>query len=495
MPSERKRKILESKKRLSESLLWNLQLLTYKQFGISAWTEKGVPSYLTSHPLTAFAYSQVALGYLRDCLDQPSGFDRREPLYIFDLGAGTGRFAFLFLLELIPAIRNSFHGEINIRYVLTDVVPENLEFCRKHPLLKPWIDEGIIDLAIYSHTQKELEGEFLISKKAIPQSLANPPVIIANYFFDTIPQDAFRVESGNVFEGLVTLTADVPEDFSPASLALISNLQCTYDYVPAEESSLSEDARYLIDIYKKTGDRLNFTIPTGGLQVVRTFSKLSNGRLLLLAGDQGVCTLKQLLAWESPVISLHGSFSFPVNYHALSLSFLKEGGAFLMPKYPDVTFVAIAGILGGLETSFPETKRAFVHCLDDFGPREYRDLVLSIELQKDIPTLAELFLLLKLGRWDPLNIHAFFEAIRLQLPKASNKDKDNIVAAIHEAWAKFYPQSNSEGDFVLNLGVLLYDMERYQEALVFFQRAQKLAGDTLSIRHNIALCERKISAL
>lgn len=488
--------VLEKDKPLSESLLWELQLRAYRQFGLSAWTEKGVPSYLTSHPLTAAAYAKIVVGYLKDCLAQSSSLSIKEdaPFYLFDLGAGSGRFAYLFLRELLPALKQTFRNRIKICYVLTDVVADNLAFCQKHPYFHSWIEEGLLDFAAYIHSQEEASLELLSSKRRL-STFENPIILIANYFFDTIPQDAFRIEEGKLQEALISLSVQDRRKIDLKDPEIISHLKCSYRYLPISKNRMaafSSDEKFLLNSYQKTSDFLTFSIPTGALQVFKTFGKLSKGRMLLLAADQGACTLSQLQEWKDPAISLHGSFSFAVNYHAVALLFALWGGTLFCPAYPDKTFATVAGVLGGNKGIYTETQAAFDWYLSDFGPKDYKDLVIAVENQGGKPSLEELFLLLKLGRWDPMNLHAFFQWIRNQLPSASENDKGRIASAIHEAWERYFPLSPAEGDFILNLGVLLYELGRIKEALVFFLRARDLAGDLPSIRHNISLCEEKL---
>ena len=53
-----------------------------------------------------------------------------------------------------------------------------------------------------------------------PESVRNPLVLIANYFFDSIPQDAFHVEGGQLYESLTIREADVPNSHVSHSSAL-----------------------------------------------------------------------------------------------------------------------------------------------------------------------------------------------------------------------------------------------------------------------------------
>ena len=100
----------EKATRLSESLLWKLQNDAYSEFGIEAWSRQGVPSYITSNPFIARCYAHVVLGYIRDLIAQGT-LVANEPIYLFDLGAGTGRFGFLFLKELL-CLQEHGEGEL-----------------------------------------------------------------------------------------------------------------------------------------------------------------------------------------------------------------------------------------------------------------------------------------------------------------------------------------------------------------------------------------------
>ena len=99
--------ILEQGKRLSESLLWRLQKSFFDSQGVQAWTTGIVPHYITSNGWIADAYAKVVLGWLRDCagtVREPGSFaplDLRHPVYIVELGCGSGRFGFHFFNRLL----------------------------------------------------------------------------------------------------------------------------------------------------------------------------------------------------------------------------------------------------------------------------------------------------------------------------------------------------------------------------------------------------------
>src|SRR5262249_52809931 len=89
--------ILEREQRLSRSCLWTLQRGFFERHGPEAWSEGIVPHHVTSNPWIGRAYARVVLGWMRDWARAagaaPAPIDPREPVYLVELGSGSGRFA------------------------------------------------------------------------------------------------------------------------------------------------------------------------------------------------------------------------------------------------------------------------------------------------------------------------------------------------------------------------------------------------------------------
>lgn len=62
-----------------------------------------VPHFITCNAFIGRSYAQVLSGFLRDCMRGGGGMklDRTEPLYIIELGAGSGKFSFFMLKALL----------------------------------------------------------------------------------------------------------------------------------------------------------------------------------------------------------------------------------------------------------------------------------------------------------------------------------------------------------------------------------------------------------
>lgn len=436
------------KTKFSESPLWQLQKAAYEQFGPDAWANKGVPFYLTSNPLIAKQFADVIADYVGD-----------KPATIFDLGAGSGRLAYLVLKHL---------NRPSVDYVMTDISDQNISFWEKHLYFKEFQDQ--LHFVKYHHDQPI---DFDI--------VEGPVILICTYLFDTIPQDLFKVESGQLLEGHIVL--DLPSD--EMDPALIMDLKWHYEYEPVDSENYYENPVWnqLLKEYKETFEGVPFLFPTGSLQVIDTFAKLSNNKLLILAGDQGVATEAQVQNWGEPKISKHASFSVAVSYHALKRYLEILGGGAFLPKEPNTKFVVMNGWLG----ITPSTTTT-----DQLQPVEYLEMTdLSDEQLKSMP-LEEIFSLIEKGNYDPINFHVFYHTIREKIHTVSPKVAKVVIEKVYD---QFYPVNPEEGDFILNLGVLLYDIKEYALALKYYHHALQIKGKASPlIFYNIAECYRAMKA-
>src|SRR5262249_1069098 len=159
-----------------------------------------------------------------------------------------------------------------------------------------------------------------------PSQLRRPIIVVANYLFDTIPQEMFYAHAGKCEQCLVTLSLD--ED--PAGLdatELLAKLQVAYERQPLAKPPYAEP--YLAQIlpqYHRDLKDTHFLFPATALRCLQRLKALSKRGLMVISADKGDQHLIDLEGKAAPEPVRHGSFSLLVNYHALKTFCEQSGG-------------------------------------------------------------------------------------------------------------------------------------------------------------------------
>src|SRR5215471_11507531 len=192
---------------LSQSLIWRRQREFYAQRGLKAWSEDRVPEYITNNPFITEIYARIVAEFLDECL-AASGMQTpsvQHPLRILELGAGSGKFSYLFLRHLREVLRGKNIPLSTVRYGMTDCSESIVAAWRGNSYLAEFVVDGLLDFAVYQAGEASEAGKAgeanerpAAGGKSNPDpfpSGAGPLVVIANYVFDSLPQDAFVVAS------------------------------------------------------------------------------------------------------------------------------------------------------------------------------------------------------------------------------------------------------------------------------------------------------------
>ena len=180
---------LEQQKRFSESIIWQLGREYYDVLGIDAWRTGEVPHYVTSNPIMGKTYAELVLAFLRDLSLRGQ---KTETVYLLELGAGHGRLCYHFLKHFEKYYENSAIPLPPFCYILSDFTESNLKFWREHPNLQAYFSKGWLDYTRFD-VENTQDIHLKFSGKTITTvTLSQPIIVIANYLFDTIPQDLFK---------------------------------------------------------------------------------------------------------------------------------------------------------------------------------------------------------------------------------------------------------------------------------------------------------------
>lgn len=316
--------------RLSESALFDIQNHYYSSAGVQAW-QNSVPFYITSSTHVAENYADLILAFIDDYYQY---LNLDEPLYIIEMATGTGRLSHLLLRELDNK-RNYFAKARNlpIKYVMTDFAENNTKYWENHEKFKPYVESGLLDFAVFN-PMVDTSFTLRCSGQTLScDTLRNPIVAIANYFFDTIRQDVFRVENKRLHEGLISIMRNIPPGQSPPEnpeeLPAIHEVDCTYRYRELRNENYYPDQRLnnILRFYKHNLREGNVIMPIGGFDVLRNLQQMSSNRVVLLSSDKAYTNYELMGRMSAHSYAIHGgAFSYMVNYDAIGRYFEQGGG-------------------------------------------------------------------------------------------------------------------------------------------------------------------------
>jgi hypothetical protein len=435
--------------RLSQSSIWALQRDYFEGAGNAAWRANAVPSYVTVNPFIAATYVELvrafAMGHAKV----------GAPIDVIELGAGSGRFAHHFLDQYFHDESGNPADAPAIRYVMTDVSRANIAFWRTHERFKPFIADGRLDMTMFdveADIEQAPELRRCLAGPA-PHSGARPLVVIANYVFDSLPQDLFRMAGGHLQQGLAT----IGDEASPGTAEeRIKRLRLDYTWQECPPDLYDERGwNVILRHYLEALPDGAFLMPVGALACLERVRVLAAGApLLVLVCDRGHTNLSDHAGADAPQPSRHGSFSFPVNFHALDAWTLDAGGLVLRPTYPHASIaVAVLGfdLADGQATALSHTYRREVQ---RFGPDDFFMLKQAADDLVDSMTLSQVLALLRLSGWDRTVFLRAYDRLVELLPEAGSREREGLAAGLKTLWRR-HLDLGEEHDLGFQVGSLL----------------------------------------
>jgi hypothetical protein len=480
---------LETACRLSRSVLWRLQRRFFERRGMAAWSEGIVPHHVTCNPYLARAYARVILGFVRDWQGR---LDRSQPLYIVELGAGSGRLAFQLLRKLAPMLERQTGG-VRVCYVMTDFAEANLAAWRAHPQLARWLEAGLLDFARFDaeHDRAitlERSGETLA-----PGRVANPVIAIANYVFDGLPVDAFSVAAGRLHEWRVRLCSTYPAELDDPEL--LDHVRLTCELRPVEPSGYYGDPALdrVLDDHRAELPDTAFTFPSASLACLSRLSELAGGRLLVLSTDKGDVGVHGLHGQAGPQLASHGSFSLAVNYHAIASWVVQQRGAVLTPFERPRTIATCGFVLGPPPGDAISTTAAYVEAIELQRPDDLFAIEQGLEPAHAALTLDQWIGYLRFTGGDPRLVIDALPYLRA-LIGAGEPSPDARVALLRVldlAWEHHF-HIGEPFDLGLALGELVVALGAWPEALTFLEGSLRWHGATPAALVQLAGCHDRL---
>ncbi len=476
--------VLETAKPFAESMIWQLNRDYYQSAGVKAWQSGKVPHNLTSNSMVGKTYAELIFGILKDLAAKGA---IEETVYILELGAGHGRLAFHTLRHL-----EALAAQVNLKlpafcYILSDIAEDNLSFFLEHPQLAKYYEQGRLDCA-YFDAIGDNQIKLRFSNQVIGQAdLKQPLLVIANYFFDSIPTDLFRFDHGSIATCSVGLKTSIdPETSAPSEL--INSLKTDFFVRPVAKSVYVEPIfNQIIEAYRSLVFNTYLCFPHLGLRCLNNLRALSEEGIILISMDKGFHQVHDLEHAKPPVLITHGSFSLSVNYHAMGKFCEAHGGMAYFPQRS--TFHLELACLLFVEDSdaYTETKAAYQRSVNEFGPDDYNGLKKFCYKNVGEMSLVEIIGILRLGAYDSSLFQNLMPRIKQLAKSVTFNERMRLAETIDETWRMYFAFIEPQ-DLAFEMAGILYGLGLYDSALIYFDHSIHLFGHTTDSYYNRILC-------
>jgi len=529
---------LEDYKRFSDSILWTFMMNFYDQKGVDSWSQGIVPFFITSNAYIGRTYAKLLQGLLFDLslaktkMASQMKLQKDEKLYIVELGAGAGKFSF-FMLKALDELKNVLDFPLeNIVYVLTDFTESNLNFWKDHHALKPFVESGRLDFAIFDASNDDKivlrrSGKVL----SRDQPTGNPICVIANYIFDTLCHDIFHVDGGVLKEGVVSVGSSQEGEPDLRDPEIIEHIQnkykyhnCDIDYYKGVESDVdahhfSQMLRWYQEFFSDNDPAelgASVLVPVGSIRALRNISDASESGMIVLAGDKANCHPEAFRGLVDPHFAIHGSFSVMANFHAVGIYCTSRGGFAMHNQSEEASLqVSCFFIPGSKEngqnssdafkynelekldeeraSQFPMLQQSFNDNVNSFGPSDFFAIQRCLK-EEARPSLANVVALLKLSNWDPDIYFKFRDLVLVQVSSASCKLRSDLIKGMPHIWANYF-ELDKEKDVAFEIGRFYYGVLKYSEALKYYGISTNTLGEHHVTYHNMGLCQYSLGNL
>lgn len=482
-----RRVVLETQQRLSKSKLWEWQAEYFDEVGVNAWAGT-VPFCATSSVHIAMSYAQVIVRYLQDIAKQP-GVDERRPVYIVELGTGSGQFSYHCVRHLVE-LCETLQLPVRPCWVMTDFAESNIEFWKGQAMFEPYIDAGYLDMARFDIDRPGALALIHRNREVSHRHPGCAAVCIANHVFDSTRHDVFYVEDGRLHEVPVSLSA--PEsavwEGRPVHLAAI---ECAYDRIPLVSAPYYYDNplwnELLAGYGAEQGISGSFVFPTSMLLTLDYLEKIGGGKLMLLASDEGYLDTEEIADREPPSLAQHnGCFSLCVNFDAVRRYFRLKGGL-SFHQAPGNSLRTCAYIVDSEDPQrYLETGVAIGNVFQFPGPGDFFSVYRYFR-DADTFDLHSFVGLLQASGWDPHIISARIEDFHANLAGVDGRMKRTIRLGLQRAESAIYEKPGMK-DHYFDLATLYFGLHDYAEAARLYEKSKARSDPTVETCFSIGPC-------
>lgn len=380
--------------RQSVTDFWNNVGKRYLNQSIDAWNQN-VPFECTNNPDIAYRYAKLVTHYILDCRHQ--GYQGK--FVLLECGAGLGQFAYLFLQQLFKNLEQTKVPTACLHYIMCDQNEKTRHFWHHHPQLGSFFKSGAASSAGFS-----MQGNLDIHSDINPEHITTGRLIlIANYFFDSLPQTPFQKVKGHYKP--CTIKEKNPLFFKNKTTTLQFypqvQAQAPFGWTPGYDTILEQHHEC---------ELTHLLMPDGPMKLIQWLTAHNNYPLLLLVTDKGFTDFTYERYGDHFDIINTGIYSSCVNFFALD-SYIRNvhhGSSYLAP--PDhVTLSSNIFLTDDRLENYPAFSLEAKHFTQIFSSKRRLHTLRLLGQSRSISSASALLMQLEESHYDPSLLHQLMD--------------------------------------------------------------------------------------
>ncbi len=472
--------------RLYDASLWDEQKDTFQQQGADSWrTVRPIPDMATTNPLTAYHYAQVVVAFFKDWANLH--LQTQEPIYIIDMGAGVGRFAFNFLKAFTDLYEKSQLDLPSYRYVMTDIAEATLDFCQQHPAMQPYSQRGVLDFAVFDAEMSTVLTLRRSGRVIKPGDLGTPLVLVANYFFCALRRDLFYVSAGALHD--VYFFGEPTERIVDESLRIdLGPPQYKGQHNPAYAAYETAEWNAVLDGYRDGFMDTLVTFPVVGLGSMERLAALTSQGFFFLSIDVGDTHAPDLNGQPMPPLVRYADTAYvKVNYHAILAVFQQQGALPLTVDHCYRDLNAVGLIACDRSQQFSATARAFERYFQANGPDDIFEMHLLFEQDLERMSVEQIIAVIRYSRYMPRLFRLAAPRLAALLQTEQHTFAPQLIETMRRVEAMNYAIGAID-NLAYSLAVIYFELGQIEAARGHFSQAIQEGLATEEVYFGLVIC-------
>ena len=312
--------------------------------------------------------------------------------------------------------------------------------------------------------------------------------MLANYLWDSVPQDAYEVGEGKVSALHVGLLTEDDPELMTSVPEIIRNARLKLARAPVDAGALPAGCAALLEADAAAlGAPTAVLMPTAAAACLAWFA--ARGPLLALSADKGVSRPGHLIDGEALPVTLHGdTASLTVDFRALRAAVEARGGWCMDGDGDEPLFLHHLAAEGLAPGALSHALLAFEQAFSGGHGYALYQLCRSTSEEGVLPSLPRLQAMLKLTGWDPDVVWTFGRALRAYIDGGLDEaDAAWVVEALRRVGENTYALPDDEDDVDVQIAELAAAIGAPAVAEAAWQRAIVNLGPTAARLHGRAV--------